>query len=314
MNAPFSTPETDEPGRGASQAGAGMSRRGFVKLGGVAAATLSARAMGSEHGSGALDEDRMGVLVDLTQCVGCRRCEWACCEANGLPHGELHEYDDQSVFESRRHPNASELTVVNRGRGSGDREPVHLKVQCMHCEKPACVSACLVGALQKDPKGPVFYDASRCIGCRYCLVACPFGCLGYEYDRVLTARVRKCELCRDRTAAGKLPACVEMCPVEALTYGRRSELLAIAHERIAAHPDRYVDHVYGEREAGGTSWLYLAGTGFADLGFPRVADRSLAEVTEAIQHGIFKYFAAPLALGGLLAATYTITKRKDGHP
>jgi Fe-S-cluster-containing dehydrogenase component len=259
-----------------------------VKLAGAALAAMSAPAVGESAEHAALDPDRMGVLVDLTVCVGCRRCEWACCEANGLPHGELHEYDDQSVFAERRYPSAAQLTVVNRaGANPAGREPVHLKVQCMHCDKPACVSACLVGALRKDPKGPVRYDANRCIGCRYCMMACPFGCLGYEYDRKLTPRVRKCELCHERTREGRLPACVETCPVEALTYGRRSELLTIARERIAAHPERYADHIYGEHEAGGTSWLYIADRPFAELGFPRVANRSQAEVTEAIQHGIF---------------------------
>ncbi len=221
----------------------------------ASARTLAAPAIAAagEHAP-TLREDRMGVLVDLTECVGCRRCEWACCDANGLPHGPLHEYDDQTVFEDRRYPSPNQLTVVNRAKSDPtERDPVHLKVQCMHCDKPACVSACLVGAMQKDPDGPVHYDASRCIGCRYCMVACPFEILSYEYERSLAPRVRKCELCRDRTRDGKLPACVEICPVEALTYGRRSELLALAHDRIAKHPDRYTDHVYGEHEAGGTS-------------------------------------------------------------
>ncbi|MBZ0173060.1 MAG: 4Fe-4S dicluster domain-containing protein, partial [Phycisphaerales bacterium] len=265
-----------------------------------------------DHG-GSLDENRMGVLVDLTACVGCRRCEWACCEANGLPHGPLHEYDDQSVFEDRRYPSPDSLTVVNREKhaGGAGRDPVHLKVQCMHCEKPACVSACLVGAMQKDPSGPVHYDASRCIGCRYCMVACPFEILTYEYDRKVTPRVRKCELCSERTAQGGLPACVEMCPVEALTYGRRTDLIALAHDRIADHPERYVDHVYGETEAGGTSWLYIAGKPFEQLGFPTLAHTSPAAMSEAIQHGIFRGFAAPMVVGGLLAAVYGLT-REDG--
>ncbi len=298
------SPQPREPDR----AQATTTRRAFLGIGVSATLAAPAIAAAGEHAP-TLREDRMGVLVDLTECVGCRRCEWACCDANGLPHGPLHEYDDQTVFEDRRYPSPNQLTVVNRAKSDPtERDPVHLKVQCMHCDKPACVSACLVGAMQKDPDGPVHYDASRCIGCRYCMVACPFEILSYEYERSLAPRVRKCELCRDRTRDGKLPACVEMCPVEALTYGRRSELLALAHDRIAKHPDRYTDHVYGEHEAGGTSWLYIAGRDFASLGLPTVGPKSPAALSEAIQHGIFRGFAVPIVIAGLLGAVNHLTK------
>jgi Fe-S-cluster-containing dehydrogenase component len=201
--------------------------------------------------------------------------------------------------------------VVNREASKdGTREPIHLKVQCMHCERPACVSACLVGAMRKDPKGAVTYDASRCIGCRYCLVACPFERLSYEYEKALTPRVAKCDFCRERTAAGGAPACVEICPVEALTFGCRSTLLALAHEKIRNHPEKYVDHVYGEHEVGGTSWLYLSDRPFEEIGFPTLGPKSPAATTEAIQHGIFRGFAAPIGLVTLLGAINAISKRR----
>lgn len=286
-------------------------RRDFMKLSSVAIGALATAGLAEAADHPHLDEARMGVLVDLTLCIGCRRCEWACKEANGLPHGPLHECDDQSVFETRRRPTPESFTVVNREPGgAGGKGPIHLKVQCMHCERPACVSACLVGAMRKDPKGPVTYDPSRCIGCRYCLVACPFENLSYEYDKALTPRVRKCTFCRERTRQGKVPACVEMCPVEALLYGKRSELLEIAHDRISRHPGKYVDHVYGETEGGGTSWLYLSDRPFDQLGFPSLGDHSPAQLSEAIQHGIFRGFAAPIALAGLLAALGRITHRR----
>ena len=309
MTARSTSPERTTASPAATPAGA-TTRRGF--LGAGAAAVVAGACPARAEGGAGLDDDRMGVLTDLTECVGCRRCEWACCEANALPHGELHEYDDQSAFDHRRHPSPAQLTVVNRApRATGERAPVHLKVQCMHCDKPACVSACLVGAMRKDPDGPVRYDAARCIGCRYCMVACPFEVLTYEYDRALAPRVRKCELCHERTREGKLPACVEICPVEALTYAPRRELLEIAHARITAHPDRYIDHVYGEHEAGGTSWLYIAGRDFKTLGFPSVGDRSPASVTESIQHGVFRGFAAPVVIAGMLAALHRLAKEEE---
>lgn len=290
----------------------GMNRRQFVRTtAALAVLTVGGKAVGGTPKG--LDNDRTGVLVDLTRCVGCRRCEWACADANDNPHGPIEDYDDQSAFESRRNPTAGQFCVVNRPPSpTPDDGSGHLKIQCMHCENPPCVSACLVGAMQKDPSGPVTYDPSRCIGCRYCMIACPFERLAYEYDRKLTPRVRKCEMCRHRTAGGKVPACVEICPVEALQYGRREDLLRIAHERIENHPGRYIDRVYGQTEGGGTSWLYLSGRPFeelAALGFPTLGPRSPAERTESIQHGIFKWGAAPLLLGAALATLNRLTSK-----
>lgn len=315
MNVTQTIPSSTTPA-GVPAAAAGPSRRDFVRTAAtLAVLTVGGKALASEGAHAArLSEDRMGVLVDLTRCVGCRRCEWACAEANDNPHGDLKDYDDGSVLAFRRKPTAAQFCIVNRvPPGPGDEAPQHIKVQCMHCEHPPCVSACLVGAMRKDPSGPVYWDGSRCIGCRYCMVACPFERLAYEYDRKVTPRVRKCELCRHRTEKGQVPACVEICPVEALQYGRRADLLRIAHERIGDHPDRYVDRVYGEFEGGGTSWLYLSGRPFEELaraGFPALPDRSPAERTESIQHGIFKFGAAPAVLACLLA---TLNKVTGGH-
>jgi formate dehydrogenase iron-sulfur subunit len=290
-------------------------RRRFFKLSGVALSTLAVSSAAATEEREELDDDRIGVLVDLTLCLGCRRCEWACNEANHQPNRPLQSFDDTSVMQKRRRPRPEQFTVVNRApaRGEGGK-PLYFKMQCMHCEKPACVSACLVGAMQKHADGPVTYDASKCIGCRYCMVACPHQLLAYEYDDPLTPRVRKCALCRDRMQRGKVPACVEICPVEALTFGRRSDLLTMAHERIRRYPDRYVDHVYGETEAGGSSWLYLSDRPFTDLGFPALGPDSPAQLSETIQHGIFKGFAAPLLLGGLLLTLKRLTDGGSAEP
>lgn len=299
-------PSSPTPGR-ADRRPRGPARRDFLKLGAVAAGSvvLGRQADAAEHAK--LDDDRLGVLVDLTVCIGCRRCEWACCRAHGQPCGPVSSYDDDTVFDHERRPGPDHYTVVNRVPGHDGKRDVHLKVQCAHCEKPPCVSACLVGAMQKHPDGPVTWDPDRCIGCRYCMVACPYQRLAYEYDEALTPRVCKCDFCRERTAAGKVPACVEICPVEALKFGRRRDLIAIAHERIRRHPDRYVDQVYGETEGGGTSWLYLSDRPFAELGLPELGPESPAELSETIQHGIFRGFAAPVMLTGLLAALHKVS-------
>lgn len=294
------------------------SRRQFVA--GAAAAftalTVGGNAVAAGHGAKALSPDRMGVLVDLTRCVGCRRCEWACNGANGNPRGQIEECDDRAPFDARRSPLNDRFCIVNRSTAfKSDGDPVYAKIQCMHCEHPPCVSACLVGAMQKQPDGPVTYDASRCIGCRYCMTACPFDRLAYEFEDRFTPRVRKCELCKHRTDKGQLPGCVEICPVEALNYGRREDVIRIAHERIAKHPDKYVDHVYGETEGGGTSWLYISPVRFEAIGavgLPSLPSRSPAERTETIQHAIFKGFAGPIVVATLLTSLNWLT-RKGGR-
>ncbi|MFC2171412.1 4Fe-4S dicluster domain-containing protein [Acidobacteriota bacterium] len=253
-------------------------------------------------------------LVDTTLCIGCRKCEEACNKANSLPAPEK-SFRDKSVFLSPRRPNADAFTVVNRYPGSPTPYKAHLKEtfvkdQCFHCLDPACVSACIVGALMKSPQGPVLYDADKCIGCRYCMVACPFQIPAYEYDEAVAPQVRKCSFCIQRLEEGKIPACAAACPNEAILFGKRSELLQLAHERIRENPCCYVDHVYGEHEAGGTSWLYLAGQPFEKLGFLPIGDCALPRLTEAIQHGIFRYGLPPVALYGALGGVMWIVNRK----
>jgi ferredoxin len=137
----------------------------------------------------------------------------------------------------------------------------------MHCNEPACASACLVRAFSKTPEGPVLYNKDVCIGCRYCMLACPFRIPSYDYFDAYSPEVRKCTMCYDRIKEGKIPACADVCPKEAITFGKRSDLIILAREKIRHDPDRYRPHIYGEEEVGGTSWLYLAGTDFEDIGF-----------------------------------------------
>ena len=102
------------------------------------------------------------------------------------------------------------------------------------------------------------------MGCRYCMIACPFGVPKYEYAKAVPY-VRKCTFCSERQAKGQPPACTEACPSGALLFGERAQLLEVARTRIYQNPDRYVPHVYGEHEAGGTSWLYISDVPFEKL-------------------------------------------------
>ena len=201
----------------------------------------------------------MGVLVDTTKCLGCRMCEYACAKANDLPEPEK-EIDRAT----ERTPTPTQLTVNNRYET--EKGPVSVKRQCMHCLRPACVSACLTKAMHKTPTGAVDWDGKKCMGCRFCMVSCPFNVPKFEYNSA-NPKITKCVMCVERLAEGEKPACVSGCPAGALVFGRREDLLEEARTRIYTEPGKYVPHIYGEHEAGGTAWLYLAKVPFDQLGF-----------------------------------------------
>jgi len=291
-----------------------QSRRDFLKTSAVVGAGLTGLSSSKIKAApkNVLSEDRMGVLVDTTVCIGCRKCEWACKTAHNMPTDSIDSYDDRKVFEKMRRPDDTALTVVNEYDNlKNPNIPINLKVQCMHCDEPACVSACIVGAFNKEENGTVWWDENKCIGCRYCLVACPFQVPAFEYGKALEPRIMKCDFCIDRTKEGMLPACVEICPVETLTYGKRSKLIEVARKKIQMYPDRYVDHIFGEHEVGGTSWLYLASRDFNELDFPKLGTDAAPGVSESIQHGIFAYFIPPISLYALLGGVMWLNKQKE---
>ncbi|MCX6832745.1 MAG: 4Fe-4S dicluster domain-containing protein [candidate division Zixibacteria bacterium] len=265
----------------------GIKRRDFFKMAAIGSVTIrGSKSLAGEEGPALDFAQALGVLVDAVVCIGCRKCEWACNNEHKLSTRTLAEFEDKSVFA--------------------------FKVQCMHCNNPACVSACIVGALRKNKIGSVDYDAWKCIGCRYCMVACPFQIPAYEYHEALAPRVRKCTFCEPRLVEGKKPACVALCPNEALTFGTRQELLDVAKERIKLNPEKYFDHVYGETEIGGTSWMYLAPTDFVNTELPKLQTAAIPNLTETIQHGVFKSFVPPLALYGLLGLVmHSLREGKD---
>ena len=240
-----------------------MDRRGFLKLAG----TVTGGAMTSRLGSAQAatpSADGWSVLVDLTRCVGCRMCEAACAEANGLPEPD---WSDDYSYASHRPTTATQWTAVNRYETS--RGELFVKRQCMHCLHPACAAACLTKALEKQREGPVVWTEDRCMGCRYCMVSCPFDVPRFEYDSPVP-KVAKCRMCFEKLLEegdGAQPACVEGCPNEVMSFGPREEMLELARRRIYADPDAYIHRIYGEHEAGGTGWLYISPVPFEELGF-----------------------------------------------
>lgn len=287
-----------------------VSRRGFIK--GVAAGTVavagSAKA-GGAHFNGY--PGRKGLLHDTTLCVGCRACEHACNKVNKLEVPEA-PVGDKKITQSHRRVSDKLYTVVNQyEKAAGSQPAVYRKHQCMHCNEPCCASVCFVKAFTKTPEGPVLYDPDVCVGCRYCVFACPYYALAYEYDDPLTPKVVRCTMCYDRIKKGQNPGCADACPTGAILYGDREQLLLVAHERMRKFPGRYVNHIFGEHEYGGTSWLTLSGIGFDKIDLPAyVTHDPLPNLTTGFLS------LAPLVAAifpGLLAGIYAFTRSRERH-
>jgi len=250
-----------------------INRRGFLQgsLAASAAATISL-AKTTEAATFEGYPDSMGVLVDLSRCVGCRSCEAACNKEQNLPAPEK-PFNDFSVFDEmlhgqKRRTDETRYTIVNRYEIPGREHPLFRKIQCNHCQEPACLTSCFVNAYTKTPEGAVVYNVDVCVGCRTCMVACPFYIPAFRYSSAFSPRIMKCVFCHEtRLTKGLPPACVEACPQEALTFGRRTDLVAVGKQRIRENPGAYVDHIYGEHEAGGTAWKYISPAPFEQVGF-----------------------------------------------
>lgn len=289
-----------------------VNRRNFLKslsaIGLSGIVRSSEKVFASENFKGY--PERYGMLTDFTLCTGCRLCERACKEAHNLPP-ITEPLEDKLIFEKKRRTDDKFLTIVNRYTDTDNKEnPVYRKVQCNHCDEPACASACLVGAFKKTPEGAVIYNENVCIGCRYCMIACPFYIPAYEYNDPLSPAIKKCDFCYDaRVKKGGIPACAEICPVEAIEFGKRSEIIGLARERIKRHPEKYVDHIYGEHEVGGTSWLYISGVPFEQLGFDtNLGTTPYPEFTRGFLSAVPLVFVIWPAL---LTGVYYFTKNRE---
>lgn len=241
--------------------------------------------------------DTPAILTDTTLCTGCEKCVDACRTENSL--GKDQRWRHRGPVDGL---SATRYCAVLR-------RPHHryIRQQCRHCLDPACASACLVGALQKSPEGPVIYDPDKCIGCRYCMLACPFGIPRYDWDQPVPY-IRKCNLCYDRLKEGKIPACVEACPEKATIYGTRRQLLAEAHRRLRAQPDKYVQRVYGETEVGGTSVLYISDIPLGFLGWKdELGQRPLPDRTRVALEEV--PWTIP-TVGCLMGGIYWIIERR----
>ncbi len=278
-----------------------INRRDFLKitglgLGGALLATEHVQAASANENA----DNHVAMLYDATMCIGCNACTMACRQWNNTEP----EKDSSGRYDAPAELTADTWTLIQLHQG--DDEFSFVKRQCMHCVSPACVSGCPVSALEKSSAGPVTYDPDRCIGCRYCMYTCPFHVPRFEWDEVIPV-VAKCTLCYDRVQDGNGPACAERCPTGALIWGRRADLVTEAESRLEAEPKRYVNHVYGKDDAGGTSVLYLSHVPFENLGLEDLGTEPIPRLSEETE----KIVVPTILLGGpiVLAGIRMIAKQ-----
>lgn len=285
-----------------------MNRRDFLKVGATAALTATGTESRAEDGGN--PEEFVGVLVDTTRCIGCRSCERACSVANDLP---VPDIENDKALGSLRDTSEKQWTVVNRF--STSKGEVFVKKQCMHCWQPACGAACLTNAMYKTSSGPVVWRSAKCMGCRFCMISCPFDMPKFEYDS-WNPRIQKCSMCAERLEGGLRPACVDACPTDALMFGSKRELMEIARARVYEHPERYVHKVYGEHDVGGTGWLYLSAVPFEEIGFRTdLGTTPYPEYTRDFLYGVpLALFGMPALLLGLRLLTNGNTKMEGTEP
>ncbi|MFC1584263.1 4Fe-4S dicluster domain-containing protein [Fibrobacterota bacterium] len=239
----------------------------------------------------------IGILTDITKCIGCHKCVEGCAKTNKLgKHIPIPQHAPDGLGANRW------TSIINRPDNH------YVRKQCRHCLHPACVSACIVGALQKDPNGPVFYEKRKCMGCRYCMMACPYGIPKYEWDTPVPY-IKKCTMCYERVKEGKQPGCTKACPTEATIFGDRDELLKEARRRIKAEPQKYINRVFGEFEVGGTSVLYLSDIPLDFLGWKdHLGKEPLPDLT---WHALKNVPAEFFGMGAVMTAVWWIIERRQ---
>lgn len=276
-----------------------LSRRDVLKsLGtGAAVAAAGATTVAASSRNPQPPTDAIAMLYDATTCIGCKACVSACTTANGLiPDTTL----SGGIWQMPTDLNAQTKNIILLAK-DGEKHSF-VKRQCMHCVDPACVAGCPFTALEKGKYGIVEWDGSKCIGCRYCEISCPFDVPRFEWAE-FNPKIVKCEFCNHRLAEGQQPACTEACPTGAVIFGTRQQLLQVARQRIEASPGKYYqDRVYGEGDLGGTQVLYLSHLPFETLGLPEVGTESRAHYGTKVHNVIYKGMAIPLAVYVVLVA------------
>jgi Fe-S-cluster-containing dehydrogenase component len=284
-----------------------INRRNFLKAVGITGMTVIGVKASGENKSPEEATEFRGVLYDSLNCAGCQECEFACAKKNNLPAPE--DYPEAGKV---RKTSVTQRCVINAKETSMGE--MYVRNQCMHCDEPACAAACLTKAMYKTKEGPVIWRENKCMGCRYCMISCPFDVPKFEYHST-NPKIQKCDMCYDRLMQGEKPACVEACPGGALFFGTRSEILTEARRRIAEMPDMYVPKMYGEEAAGGTGMLYLSSVPAKELGLRvELQKDSYPSLTKNFLYSVPAVFIlVPTLLLGMHEASKSNQNKKQNH-
>lgn len=253
------------------------------------------------------EANRKGLLIDTTLCIGCRGCQVACKQWNRLP-AEKSRFNPTVTSPGALSATTWTHIAFSEVAATADRPAWDfVKRQCMHCDDPACVAVCPVGAFRRSRTGAVVHDESKCMGCRYCMLACPYDIPKFEWEKTAPL-IKKCTLCYDRLVAGLAPSCSKTCPTGATKFGERDSLLAEAGRRLKARPARYIQKVYGDDEAGGSAVLYISDVSFDKLGFR--SDLGIAPLPTYTWHWLTKVPGIAVGTTVALAGLWQVTKRR----
>lgn len=275
-----------------------IDRRRFLKF---LACVPAFAALGSV-GLAKSETQRYGKLVDTVRCIGCKRCMSACKRWNNL---EVER--DEMITDRETDLTANNWVVVNLLIDAKNRNRKNYEHwACQHCIQPACAGVCPVRAITKLPNGPVVINEKKCIGCRYCFQACPYKVPRFDFEKRVT---RKCHMCYNRTSLLNYmkPACVAACPVGALYFDYKHEIIKEAERRVQQRGGS--SYIMGLTEAGGTDMLTILPTKPQDLNMVVAPQKIINKNLDKIRISASGVMGASV-LAGLMYLYSALTREK----
>lgn len=200
----------------------------------------------------------MAMLHDVARCSACRACMVACKQWHDLPADFSTPFEGQ--YQSNKDLTSITYNLIKMNERVDKDGKFHwdfIKFQCMHCQNPACLNGCPEEAIERKTSGAVVINEDKCVGCGYCTTNCPFNVPRVDPDR---HKSTKCDLCFDRIENGMTPSCAKTCTAEAIAFGTKDEMIALAHKRLDSVKKDFPNaNLYGVEPngVGGTHMMYV---------------------------------------------------------